>query len=681
MQSLYDPDDAAQAVARYGARYGEDLALRVYTSRLLGRDGALVLHGGGNTSVKSTATEITGEAVDVLYVKGSGWDLGGIEPAGFPACRLAALRRIAALPELSDEDMVKSLRGQMLDPSSPTPSVEALLHALMPARFVDHTHADAVLGIVDQPDSEARAHEVWGDGLVFVPYVMPGFVLARQIAGFIDRLVSARVMVLDKHGIFTWGETAQESYERMIDAVTAAERALSRTAVALPAPDKAEARRLRQRELAPVLRGALARAADGQRFIVEWRDEPAILALLARDDAPQTARIGTATPDHVIRTKPIPLWLENAGDPHSIAAALSDYARWYEAYFARCSTLRDRDVTRLDRLPRIVLVPGVGALAVGKTLKDARVAGDIYTHTAGVILGAASMGGYRPVAELDLFDVEYWSLEQAKLALAKGGGGALARRIALVTGAASGIGLATARRLLESGAHVLLADRDAAALEATTRELAGKFGPAVASGVADVTRREQVTALVDRTVDAFGGLDLVVSNAGTAPSGLLHEADGEAALLRSIEINLLSHQYLARAASRVMLDQGVGGCLLFNASKSAFNQGPEFGPYAIPKAGVVALMKQYAVDLGKHGIRANAVNADRIRTGLFGGGVLEARAKARGVAPDEYFRQNLLHRETTGADVADAFLYLATAEATTGAILTVDGGNPAAFPR
>jgi rhamnose utilization protein RhaD (predicted bifunctional aldolase and dehydrogenase)/NAD(P)-dependent dehydrogenase (short-subunit alcohol dehydrogenase family) len=688
MRSRFTDADAAEAVARWGPRFGEELALRVYTSRLLGQEPSLVLHGGGNTSVKGAAREITGEETRVLYVKGSGWDLATIEPEGFPACRIQALLRCLGLESMSDDDMVRALRSQMLDPGSPTPSVEALLHAYLPGRFVDHTHADAVLAVVDQPDAARRAADVWGERSILLPYVMPGFVLARRVAELGERVRRADVLVLDKHGIFTWGETARESYERMIDAVTKAEEYVSRARASVPgaSPPLLTDDALRRRSaITPVLRGALARAADGGRFIGRWRDEPEILALCARPDAAEVSRIGTMTPDHVIRTKPVPLWLSDvprdAGDARKkIESELESYGRWYARYFEENRVRYAEGLTRLDRLPRIVLVPGFGAFSLGKTIDDARIAGDIYAHTASVISDAMALGRYQPVSMPDLFDVEYWSLEQAKLKQKKAPGGALATRVALVTGAARGIGRATAGHFLDAGAHVVVSDANDENLQSATKELEKKYGARVAAVRADVTQGSDVRALVRATVDAFGGLDLVVSNAGNAPSGLLHTDAGEEALRRSLELNFLSHQLVAHAAAEVMLAQGTGGCLLFNASKSAFNPGRDFGPYAVPKAAVVALMRQYAVDLGAQGIRSNAVNADRIHTALFDG-IVEARAKARGVSPDEYFRDNLLHRETTADDVARAFVYLATAEATTGAVVTVDGGNAAAFPR
>lgn len=706
MRSEYRAAEATSAVERYGAAWGADLALRVHTSRLLGADPSLVLHGGGNTSVKSVAREASGDPVDVLFVKGSGWDLGTIEPAGFPACRLAPLLRLCELESLSDDAMVAALRSQLLDPSSPTPSVEALLHAFLPGKFVDHTHADAVLALQDQPDARALAAQVWGDTFLFIPYVMPGFALARRVVELGRDLKGKHGLILEQHGIFTWGETAEESYARMIAGVTAAESwrankwpsvdtrpatTTARTsavtaAVALATSVDADRRRT---AVAPRLRGAIARAGAG-RFMFEWRADAAILALLAHPTAREITARGTVTPDHVIRTKPRPMWLDVNADANGDAItaaceiAIGEYARWYRDYFARGTAHAERPLTMLDTAPRVVLVPGLGALTLGRTLADARVAGDIVARAAQVMLDAEAAGRFHPVSEQDLFDVEYWSLEQAKLSKSIATG-PLAGQIALVTGGAAGIGRATAEHLLALGAHVMVTDRDAAALARLASELGARAdtrpGARLATAEMDVTDAASVRAAIERCVLTFGGLDLLVSNAGTAPQGLLHTEAGERALEASIDINLLGHERAARAATDVLLAQGMGGCLLFNASKSAVNQGPEFGPYAVPKAGLLALMRQYAVDLGAHAIRSNAVNADRIRTDLFGGGVLEARAKARGLTPDAYFKQNLLGRETTGTDVAAAFGWLAQAEATTGCVVSVDGGNAAAFMR
>ena len=704
MQSRYDETEAQTYVDEFSAKAPaelvdagarRDLALRVYTSRLLGREPSLVLHGGGNTSVKTQAREYSGRLVECLCVKGSGWDLASIEPAGFPACRLEPLIELCRLDALSDEDMVKGLRSQMLDPTSPTPSVEALLHAYLPAKFVDHTHADAVLALVDQPDAEAHVRRVWGSEALFVPYIMPGFVLLKRVVELTRDKAIGSPLVLEKHGIFTFGATAAESYERMIDAVTRADQYLAARGAALEAvpamlsrPPLAEPeRRAGQRLIAPILRGALTRAPEGRPFLLRWQDDAATLELLSRPDAATLTQEGPLTPDHVIRTKPRPLFVPtlSLGDTGALRAELerllAEYAKEYRAYFERGVQAHSARVERLDALPRVVLFPQYGAACLGQALDAAGVVADIYQHTAQVVLSASRLGHYRPVNELDLFEVEYWSLEQAKLKHKKASG-VLVGRIALVTGAARGIGLTTARRLLEAGAHVVVSDLEPEPLRSSTEKLSAEFGDSrVRQTPADVTIQESAARAVEFCIDTFGGLDLVISNAGTAPSGLLHEPEGDAALRRSLEVNLLGHQNIATVAGRLMIEQGSGGTLLFNASKSAFNQGPEFGPYAVPKAALVSLMKQYAVDLARYGIRSNAVNADRVRTDLFGGGVLEARAKARGVSADDYFKLNLLGRETTAEDVADAFLWLATAEATTGAVVTVDGGNAAAFPR
>jgi NAD(P)-dependent dehydrogenase (short-subunit alcohol dehydrogenase family) len=419
--------------------------------------------------------------------------------------------------------------------------------------------------------------------------------------------------------------------------------------------------------------------------ILRTRSTREILQFLDRRDAPELVARGCATPDHVLRTKPSallvprPAYGGGAELAAQLEAAATEYAQAYDAYFD--SMTREKGVRRkkLDPWPRVVLFPGFGACAVGATAREADIALDVYEHTMGVMADAEAVGTYAPCSRGELFDVEYWSLEQAKLKATTPA--PLAQAVALITGAGSGIGLATAERLFAAGAHVALVDRDAGALKAAAEQVgAGKKDRVLVIG-ADVCDEAAMAAAFAQTVLAWGGVDVVVSNAGNAPQGRLETREGERALRESIELNGLAHARVARLAVDVMTKQGRGGCLLFNASKSAFNPGPGFGPYAVAKSALVALMRQYAVDLGAQGIRSNAVNADRIRTRLFEGGVLEARAAARGVSVDDYFRANLLAREVTAVDVGDAFVFLACARATTGCVITVDGGNAAAFPR
>ncbi len=690
MESRYRDEEAERSVLGRDPGTSALLALRTYTARLLGAEPSLVLHGGGNTSVKSREATLVGETVDVLHVKGSGWDLATIEPAGHPAARMDALLALASLPELDDEAMVNGLRLALLDARAPTPSVEALLHAILPARFVDHTHADAILVLVDQPDGEALCRRAFPAGLVWVPYTMPGFGLARACRRAWEataaRGETPRVMLLEKHGIFTFGETAKESYLAMIDAVTTAERHARSLARPAPSPGVQAPDPARVVTFLPALRGALAEAMglpEERGPVLSLRSGDEALAFLARPDADEITRRGSVTPDHVIRTKPWPLFFMDTkeGSPRdALLRELHAYTERYDRYVANMSAARAISVKKLDPFPRIVLVPGVGVVAVGATRGEADIAADVYEHTLAVMARASDIGLYTPVSGEDLFDVEYWSLEQAKVGK-KGAEAPLARRVAIVTGAASGIGKSTATRLLSEGAHVVLSDRRGAPLDSALAELRKMHSTRVSAAPCDVTRDADVGQLVDHAVFTFGGVDVVVSNAGTAPEGMLDTEAGLEALERSLDVNLLSHARVARHAARIFRLQGRGGVLLFNASKSAFNPGPGFGPYAVAKAALIALMKQLAVDLAPLGVRSNAVNADRVRTGLFEGGVLESRARARGLSPDAYFRANLLGREVLADDVARAFCHLAAARSTTGCVLTVDGGNAAAFPR
>lgn len=690
MESRYDPEAAAALARSLAGRASEALALRTYTSRLVGADPALVLHGGGNTSVKDTAETVLGEKVEVLCIKGSGWDLATMEPQGHPAVRLDGLRAMRKLDRLSDEAMVAAIRSNLLDPAAPNPSIETLLHAWIPARFVDHTHADAILALADQPEGRKIFSQLFGKGLVWVPYVMPGFDLARRCAQAFEEVAAhadPEVVVLEKHGLITWGDTAKESYERTIAAVSRAELyAVDRsTTVAIGGGTRADAP---ETLVLPRLRGVLAKLwndAPERGPVVRTRATQSVLAFLERPDAGELVSRGCATPDHVIRTKPTALFVPKPlfGDPERLKAQLEssviDYARKYDAYFEEQSRAKNAKKTKLDPWPRVVLLPGFGACAVADTAREADAALDIYEHTIDVMTAASSVGTYSPCSRADLFDVEYWSLEQAKLG--KKAPAPLSRCIAAVTGAASGIGLATAESLLAAGAHVAVLDQDFDTLVSAVERLAKGRKDRVLMVVADVRDESAVKAAVARTVSAWGGIDLVVSNAGNAPEGRLETAEGDTLLRESMELNCMAHARVARAAAEVMTAQGRGGCLLFNASKAAFNPGPGFGPYAVAKSALVALMRQLAIDLGARGIRSNAVNADRIRTGLFSGGVVESRAKARGLSVADYFRANLLSREVRAEDVADAFLYLAQARATTGSVLTVDGGNAAAFPR
>ena len=684
MDNLWSERDAKAAVKKYAASgVGEDLALRVYTTRLLGNEPRLVQHGGGNTSVKTRQRDIAGDELDVLCVKGSGWDMGSIEPPGLPAVRLDGLTRLRHLAELSDEAMVNVQRSNLLDSNAPNPSVETLLHAFLPHKFIDHTHADAVLALTDQPDGEEICARLYGARLALVPYLMPGFGLAKLARQVFDKNPDCEGLVLLKHGIFSFGASAREAYDRMIEFVSLAEARLTKGRKKLFAAARLPKKLASVAEVAPMLRGLVALPKESEegrwaRLVLAHRSTPAILSFAGGREAARYSQAGVVTPDHVIRTKSKPLLLPapEAGklDPFRVAAkiALERYEDEYRAYFARNNATQTPPKKPLDPMPRVLLVPGLGLFGLGKSAKDAAIAADIAETAIAVITDAEAIGRFTSIPERDIFDVEYWSLEQAKLG--KGAEKPLARQVAVVTGGAGAIGLATAKAFAAEGAEVALIDVDGDAVARAAKSLGG-------IGIAcDVTKQADVEAAFARVCERFGGVDIAVSNAGAAWSGRIGEVS-DALLRQSFELNFFAHQYVAQAAVRVMRRQGTGGCLLFNVSKQAVNPGPDFGPYGLPKAATLFLSRQYALDYGAEGIRANAVNADRIRSGLLTDEMVKSRSKARGISEKDYMSGNLLGREVRASDVAQAFVDLALAEKTTAAVLTVDGGNIAAALR
>ncbi|HEY5411973.1 MAG TPA: bifunctional aldolase/short-chain dehydrogenase, partial [Caulobacteraceae bacterium] len=473
MRSLWSDEDAAAAVRRYADQgVGEDLALRTYSARLLGGEPRLVLHGGGNTSVKTRARDVFGEEVEVLCVKGSGWDLGAIEPAGHPAVRLQPLMKLRALNRLSDEDMVSAQRQLLLDPAAPNPSVETLLHAFIPDKFVDHTHSTAILALADQPDSEAIFAELFGERVALVPYVMPGFDLARAAGEARDKRPDAEGMILLKHGVFSFGATAQESYERMIALVSAAEDFIARRPRVSLQP-VALARPPTPAEALPALRGALARAAGDawpKRWILDLRTGAAARAIADDERLADWAERGVATPDHVIRTKRFPLVASSSAD--GLDKALSDYGAAYRSYFERNNARTGGIKTQLDPLPRVAAIFGLGLVGIGKSAGEAAVAADIAESWASTLLGAEAVGRFEPVGETDTFDMEYWSLEQAKLG--KSAEKRLARHVAVITGGAGAIGAATARAFAAEGCEIAVLDLDGEAAGRVAQAIGGK---------------------------------------------------------------------------------------------------------------------------------------------------------------------------------------------------------------
>jgi rhamnose utilization protein RhaD (predicted bifunctional aldolase and dehydrogenase)/NAD(P)-dependent dehydrogenase (short-subunit alcohol dehydrogenase family) len=682
IQNLWSDADATEYISRY---HNLDLALRIYGSRLLGQEPRLVLHGGGNTSVKTTEPDLFGIETEVLRIKGSGWDLAAIEPVGLPAVRLEPLLKLAQLEQLSDEAMVNYLRGCLMDSSAPTPSVETLLHAFLPHKYIDHSHALAVLAVVDQTDGENLAHQAFGNRVGYVPYVMPGFSLAKAAASEYRRNPQVEGLVLMKHGLFTFGDTAKQSYLRTVDLNNLAAQFVQKNRripvfISRSWPEKEIGHRA---DIAPILRGCLANAgktSNPTRWILDFRRSDQILEFVNGQQVADYANRGPVTPDHLIRTKAAPLILpfaEASNLPEfrrETAGAIADYIERYRSYFDRNNSQLGKSKSPLDPIPRVALIPYCGLFGIGKSAKEAAIVADIAETWIEAVSAAESIGRFSSLDESQQFAMEYWSLEQVKLrALSEP---RLSRQVVLITGGAGTIGSAIGRAFAREGAEIAIADLD----QGKAGEIARAIKETALGAACDVTDAESVRGLFDRVCQRFGGIDVVVSNAGAAwPGPIATIADD--LLRKSFELNFFAHQLVAQNAVRVMRWQETGGALLFNISKQAINPGPNFGAYGIPKAATLSLARQYALEYGRDKIRVNAVNADRIRSGLLTDEMIRTRAQSRGVTEKDYLSGNLLGCEVTAEDVAQAFVHQALALKTTGDITTVDGGNVAAFLR
>jgi rhamnose utilization protein RhaD (predicted bifunctional aldolase and dehydrogenase)/NAD(P)-dependent dehydrogenase (short-subunit alcohol dehydrogenase family) len=652
MRSLWNDEEAKQ--------FEGDLGLRVYTSRLLGRDKLLVLHGGGNTSVKLREKDLFGEEETVLYVKGSGWDLETIEPQGFSPVRLAHVLKLAELPGLPDPEMVNQLVTHMLRASAPAPSIETLLHGLMPQKFVDHTHADAVLSVTNTKDGEKRIREIYGKRCVVVPYLMPGFDLAQFCARELKRQGGPDTvgMVLMNHGIFSFGETARDSYERMIELVGLAEKYLEskRAWAVVPerfAPGSVDAGLLAR------LRRALSDAAGGP-LVLRTVTSERTLAFARHPRAASITQRGPATPDHVIRTKAKPML---GGD---VARYAEDYRRYFDAHAPKAKEPK----TMLDPAPRLVLDPDFGLAAAGKTAKDAAIAAEIYDHTIDVILRAEALGGFEALPPKDLFDVEYWDLEQAKLR--KGGKPpAFAGEVALVTGAASGIGKAAVASFLARGAAVVALDLDAKieALHARPDFLGLRC---------DVTEEAQVGLAIARAIAFFGGIDMLVLNAGIFPASRKIADLPAAEWRKSMTVNLDANLLLMRMCHPLLKLAPRGGRVVVVGSKNVPAPGPGASAYSASKAALNQLARIAALEWGADGIRVNTVHPNAVfDTGLWTEQVLAERARSYGMSVDQYKTNNVLRTEVTSRDVAELVAEMCGPlfAKTTGAQVPVDGGN------
>ena len=656
--------------------HSRDMALRVYTTRLLGRNSELVLHGGGNTSVKTEIKDIDGKKYKVLCVKGSGWDMAEIEPEGLPAVKLQPLLALKNKKNLSDEDMVAYQKRNLINIKSPNPSVETFLHAFLPFKFVDHTHSDAIMNVTNRPNGLKFCKKIFGKKVSIVPYVMPGFDLAKKINEVYSKKPNINCLILLNHGIFTFADDAKKSYDLMIKYVSDAEKAIKKLRSKKIKQIKKFKTNFRPHEIAPILRGLLSENKD-QKFIINYRSNKNLNYFINGKNVRSYSSKGTATPDHVIRVKPFPLIIspkQNCSiEDFKILAekAFKDYRKKYVKYFNINKSKVKEKKTMLDTSPRVILVQNVGLFSVGNSLNASKIAGDLTETNARVISSVEETSKYKFIPEKDLFDVEYWSLEQAKIKKAKK---PLEGNVVVITGSAGAIGSATYKLFKSYGAEIVLLDynlKKIKELQKNVKDLCLHC---------DVTNKNSITKAFNKICEIYGGVDILVSNAGTAIGGSIAEVDDKI-LRKSFEENFFSHQNCASEAIRIMKKQNINGCLLFNISKQSVNPGKNFGPYGLPKSALLSLCKQYAVDYGAYGIRSNGVNADRIRSGLLNDNMIKSRAKAREVSTDEYMKGNLLLNEVKADDVAKAFFHLAVSKKTTGAVLTVDGGNIAASLR
>jgi rhamnose utilization protein RhaD (predicted bifunctional aldolase and dehydrogenase)/NAD(P)-dependent dehydrogenase (short-subunit alcohol dehydrogenase family) len=722
MRSRWSDREAARFVARYGAEWGEPLALRTYSARLLGAEPTLVLHGGGNSSVKALWTNAFGEEMEAVFVKASGVDMANIEPAGHVGLDLEYLLRLRMLPDLDDSAMVEQLRTHLLRADSPNPSIEALVHAFLPGVFIDHTHADAVLTLTNRAGGEAVTREALGDEVAVLPYVTPGFKLA--LAASMARTVHPRVrgLVWSHHGVVTWGDTAGESYEMMIDLVSHAESfvAKSRATYAVkgapsagpapPAPAKAtEAgdqavaaaesdRRLAQ--VTPILRGLLAeRTGDCdrpyRRVVLQVSSGPEILAALAMPEAREALATPPLTTDHLIRTKALPLWLDGLdGEDESelsarLAAAVQEYSEFYKAYLERHSAAMPAGVEPFAPSPRVVMIAGLGAFCAGVDLREAAIARDITEHTIAAKTAIAAAGStYRGLPEDEVFNMEYRSLQHAKLGM--GEAAPLRGHVALVTGAAGAIGTGICQGLLDAGCLVAATDLPGDPLKTLAASLGKEFPGKILGVTLDVTDPASVAAAFAQVARTWGGVDLVVPNAGVAAVASLTDLSLDE--YRRLErVNVEGTLLVLAEAARLFKRQATGGDVVLISTKNVFAPGASFGAYSSTKAAAHQLARVASLELAADDVRVNMVAPDAVfasgscRSGLWAE-VGPERMKARGL--DEagleayYQNRNLLKARVTAAHVANAVLFFATRQTpTTGATIPVDGGLPDSTPR
>lgn len=702
MKNRWSQEEASRFIAEYGKKWGEALALRTYSSRLIGKEKELVLHGGGNTSVKGEFKNILGEKVPIIYVKASGQDLLNIEPEAYTGIALGYIRQLESLKKLSDEDMVNEILRHRFSIEDRRPSIETLLHAFIPAKYIDHTHANAILALTNQKEGEKTTRSALGEDIIILKYHKPGFALAKAAARAFRDNSNCKGMVLMKHGLLTWGDSARESYDRTIELAKKAEHYLlkkekktSKVKITTTLPEA----RKKYLKIAPILRGLLAVPTGIPdwpllRFILRPLIKKEILNFVNSNKGKEIALTPPLTSDHLIRTKALPLWIDSPKYKDKkklrkqIETSVKKYAKEYDEYFERYSKKTKKELNRFDSMPRVILMPGLGAICAGKDVVEADIIRDITASNLSTKVKIASIGKYEGLNEKDLFDMEYFSLQHAKLN--KEDELPLRHSVAIVTGAAGAIGSGICEKLLDNGCHVAITDLPGKNLDSLVSELKMEYKERVIGVSLDVTNKKSVANGFDKVISNWGGVDLVVVNAGVAHvSSLINMSRDKFKKLEQVNIegslNILSE------SGKHFKVQGTGGDIVVISTKNVFSPGAKFGAYSATKAASHQLARIASLEFAEMDVRVNMVSPDAVfshgerKSGLWAE-VGPDRMKARGLSEEEleeyYRKRNLLSVKITAEHVANAVLFYANRlTPTTGSTLPVDGGLPDATPR
>ncbi|MCY9090530.1 bifunctional aldolase/short-chain dehydrogenase [Bacillus mojavensis] len=682
--------------SEHAAQLSKGVEELVYRSNLIGADRTVCNWGGGNTSMKTTEKDFRGRETEVMWVKGSGSDLATMKAHNFTGLRLDDVRPLIERDQMSDEEMVDYLSHCMIDSKHPRPSIETLLHAFLPYNHVDHTHPDAIISICCADNGKQIAEDIYGSRFVWVPYVRPGFTLSKMIADGVANNPNAELVLMEKHGLVTWGDTSEKCYEKTISIIQEAEQYIherinqkqrfgGRRYESLPA-DK---RKQILAGIMPVIRGAVS---DEKQMILSYDDHEEVLEFVNSVQAPELSQIGAACPDHLVHTKRVPLYIEWNPETQDaqeledlLKSGIERFKAEYQAYFARNQQEGDQI---FESAPRVILIPGIGMVNTGKSLAMSKVSGALYQRAIAVMKGSTSLGQFVSLNENESYHVEYWPLELYKLTLAPPEA-EFSRKVALVTGGAGGIGSAVCRRFAAEGGHVIAADLNIEGAQKIAEEINETYGEGRAMAVKmDVTNEEEVQSAFEQAALTYGGIDIVVNNAGLATSSPFDETSLKE---WNLNINVLGTGYflVAREAFKQMKQQNIGGSMVFVGSKNAVYAGKNASAYSSVKALETHLARCIAAEGGEYGIRVNSVLPDAVLQGsaIWGSSWREERAAAYGIEQDQleehYRKRTTLLVNIYPQDIAESIAFLASskAEKTTGCMVTVDGGVPAAFTR